>query len=121
MSQAREAAVNEVLEDLHGALKGASCALVSRSGSVFAGKVPAAVNRESFAAMVAVMHGAAETGTADLGDEMLEVEARLRSGALVSLAAGRKMLLVVHLPEAAAADGARPKLQDAANRLAALF
>lgn len=121
MSQARETAVAEVLEDLQGALKAASCALVSRSGSVFAGKVPAAVNRESFAAMVAVMHGAAEKGTADLGDEMLEVQARLKVGVLVSLAAGRKMLLVVHLPDAAAVDGARGKLQDAAKRLAALF
>ena len=46
-------------EILQAALAGSSCALVSRSGSLFAGQVPEAVNRESYAAMFAVAHGAA--------------------------------------------------------------
>lgn len=121
MSQARDAAVREVLDDLQGELPGASVALVSRSGSIFAGKTPPSVNRESYAAMLAVTFGAAEAGTAELGDEFVSVEARLKGGAVVCLAAGRKMMLAAHLPSAAALEGARGKLQDAAKRLADLF
>lgn len=120
MSQARDTAIAEVLDELQAALPSSSAALVLRTGALFAGRVPPAVNREGFAAMAAVVMGAAETATADLGDEFVEVETVLRAGALVCLPAGKKMVLVVHLPQGDALEGARPRLRDAARRLGSL-
>jgi predicted regulator of Ras-like GTPase activity (Roadblock/LC7/MglB family) len=117
----RDAAVADILDDLHAALPGASVALLSRGGGIFAGRVPAEVNRESYAALLAVMHGAGETGTLELHDELVDVEARLTKGVVIIKGAGKKMLLAAHLPDIAAADKARTLLQDAAARLASLF
>jgi predicted regulator of Ras-like GTPase activity (Roadblock/LC7/MglB family) len=121
MSDARDKAVVEVLTDLEAEVKGSSAALVLRSGSLFAGRAPPAVNRETYAAMAAVMAGAAETGTADLGDPVLFVEVRLSVGALLEAPAGAKLLLVLHLPDASALAAASGKLTSAARRIAELF
>lgn len=121
MSEARDRAIGEVLSDLEASLKGSSAALVMRSGSLFAGRAPPAVNRETYAAMAAVMVGAAETGTADLGDPLLFLDVRLKSGALLCAPVGPKLLLAVHLSDSAALAGTGPKLSEAAKRIAELF
>lgn len=121
MSEARDKAIDEVLEDIEAALKGASASLVMRSGSLFAGHAPPAVNRETYAAMAAVMVGAAETGTADLGDPLLMVDVRLKVGALLCTPVGPKLVLVVHVGDASALSAAGPKLSEAAKRLSELF
>jgi len=120
MSDARDAAVREALSDLEAALPGASAALVLRSGALFGGRAPSAVNREVYAAMVAAMAGAAEAATADLGAEVQWVEARLKQGALVTAPIGKKLVLVVHVAEDAG-PSVSTKLLDAAKRLAVLF
>jgi predicted regulator of Ras-like GTPase activity (Roadblock/LC7/MglB family) len=121
MSDARDKAIIEVLADLEGEVKGSSAALVMRSGSLYAGRAPPAVNRETYAAMAAVMAGAAETGTADLGDAVQLVEVRLKAGALLEAPVGEKLLLLLHLPDASALGTAAALLPQAAKRLAALF
>jgi len=121
MSQAREAEVERVLDELQEAFPGSSVSLLTRTGTLYAGRAPADVNRETFAAMMAVLHGASETGTAELGEELVAAELRLKSGAVFVVGAGKKMLLCVHFKDAAALDAARSKLATAATRLAALF
>ena len=121
MSDARDKAVVEVLNDLEGEVKGSSAALVLRSGALFAGRAPASVNKETFAAMTAVMVGAAETGTADLGDPVQFVEVRLHSGALLETPVGTKLILVLHVPDASTLPASTAKLSQAAKRLADLF
>jgi predicted regulator of Ras-like GTPase activity (Roadblock/LC7/MglB family) len=121
VSAPRDAAVADILDDLQAALPGASVGLISRSGAFFAGRAPMEANRESYAALLAVMHGAGEAATLDLHDGVVDVEARLSKGAVLVVGAGKKMLLAAHLLEAAATDKARAKLQEAAGRLAALF
>jgi predicted regulator of Ras-like GTPase activity (Roadblock/LC7/MglB family) len=121
MAQAREAEVALVIDELQEAFPGSSVCLLTRTGSLYAGRVPADVNRETFAAMMAVMHGASETGTAGLGEELLTAELRLKTGTVFVLAAGKKMLLCAHIKQAAPLDGSHAKLTAAAARLGALF
>lgn len=120
MSEARDGTVKEVLADLEAAYPGSTAALVMRNGAMHAGRAPAAVHREVYAAMVAAMAGASEAATADLGDEVLTVEARLKNGALFCAPVGRKILLVLFAPGGAAAKGAAG-VSAAASRLAPLY
>jgi predicted regulator of Ras-like GTPase activity (Roadblock/LC7/MglB family) len=120
MSEARDGAVKEVLTDLEAAYPGSVAALVLRNGALFAGRAPAAVNREVYAAMVAAMAGASETATADLGDEVQSVEARLKQGALFCAPVGRKLVLVLYAPGPSASKGAAGVVS-AASRVAPLF
>jgi predicted regulator of Ras-like GTPase activity (Roadblock/LC7/MglB family) len=121
MGQGREAEVALVIDELQEAFPGSSVALLTRTGSLYAGRVPPDVNRETFAAMMAVMHGASETGTAELGEELVTAELRLTNGAVFVVGAGKKMLLCAHFKDGAALDGSRAKLSSAAARLGALF
>ncbi len=121
MTGTRDAAVLAALGDLEAAVPGASAALLTRGGGVLAGKGPSPAGRELFGAMAATMFGAAEAGTHEIGQEVLEVEARLKGGALVALAAGRKLVLVVHIEGGHLSDGSRGHLHECASKLAALF
>jgi predicted regulator of Ras-like GTPase activity (Roadblock/LC7/MglB family) len=121
MVQARDSEVTQVLEELQDALPGASVAVLTRAGSLFAGRTPPEVDRETFSAMMAVMHGAGESGTAELGEELVWAEARLKAGAVIVLSAGRKMILCAYLKDSTALEGARARLAQAASRLAPLF
>ncbi len=121
MSATRDAAVLAALSELESALPGASAALLTRGGGVLAGKGPSTSGRELYGAMAATMFGAAEAGTVEFDQELIEVEARMKGGALVALAAGRKLVLVVHLNGGPLTDGARGHLLECARKLAALF
>lgn len=120
MSQARDASVKEVLTDLEAARPASIASLVLRSGAIFAGRAPAAVHREIYAAMVATMAGTAEAATADLGDAVQTVEARLSGGSLLCAPVGEKLLLVLYAPGPADAKTGQA-LVAAAARLAPLF
>ena len=121
VSAARDGAVLAAILELESALPGASAALVTRGGGILAGKGPSPGGRELYAVMAATVFGAAEAGTVELGQELLEVEARLKGGALVTVAAGRKLVLVVHVNGQAPSDDARGRIHDCARKLAALF
>ena len=121
MAQAREAEVALVIDEIQEAFPGSSVALLTRTGSLYAGRVPADVDRETFSAMMAVMHGASEAGTAELGEELLTAELRLKTGAVFVLGAGKKMLLCAHFKDSSALGGSQAKLASAAARLGALF
>lgn len=121
MSGARDAEVRQVLSDLEGAFDGGSAALLTRAGSVFAGNVPQGVGRESFGAMMAVLHGASETGTQEMGDPLESVEAHMSAGSLIVAPAGAKMILVLHVRDGSDGPSARQRVREAAKRLEPLF
>lgn len=121
VTAARDGAVLAALSDLEAALPGSSAALVTRGGGILAGKGPSPGGRELYGAMAATMFGAAEAGTLEFGQELTEVEARLKGGYLVAVAAGRKLVLVVHVGGGAPSDEARSRLHECARKLAALF
>ncbi|HKZ60131.1 MAG TPA: roadblock/LC7 domain-containing protein [Candidatus Thermoplasmatota archaeon] len=121
VSAARDGAVLAALSELEAALPGTSAALVTRGGGILAGKGPSPGGRELYGAMAATMFGAAEAGTLEFGQDLLEVEARLKGGALVAVAAGRKLVLVVHVNGVAPPEDARGRIHDCARKLAALF
>lgn len=118
MSQARDGAVKEVLTDLEAAQPGSVAGLVLRSGAFFAGRAPAAVNREVYAAMVAAMLGASESATSDLAADVQVVQARTKSAVLCTAPVGRKLVLVLY-----AVGNVDPSahVTAAAQRLAPLF
>ncbi len=121
MSGARDGEVRQLLEDLEQSFPGSSCALLTRAGSVFAGRAPAGAGRESFGAMMAVLHGASETGTQELGDALETVEAHLAKGVVLIAAAGPKMILVLYVKDGQHSGAARSKVKETGQRLGALF
>lgn len=121
MSGARDDEVRQVLADLEGAFSGGSAVLLTRAGSIFAGNAPAGVSRESFGAMMAVLHGASETGTQELGEPLESVEAHLSAGSVIVAPAGGKMILVLHLKDSSDAAAARQRVKEAGKRLEPLF
>ena len=121
MTGSRDAEVRQQLEDLETTFPGSTATLLTRAGSLFAGRAPGESGRESFGAMMAVLHGASETGTQELGDPLQTVEAHLAKGVVIIAPAGKKMILVLHVPDGADGGAARSKVKDAGNRLARLF
>lgn len=121
MSGTRDAAVLAALREFEAAVPGACAVLLTRGGGVLAGKAPSTSGRELFGAMAATMFGAAEAGTHEIGQEVVEVEARLKGGALVAVGAGPKLVLAVHVDGGPLSEGARGHLHDCARKLAALF
>jgi predicted regulator of Ras-like GTPase activity (Roadblock/LC7/MglB family) len=71
--------------------------------------------------MMAVLNGASETGTQELGDPVESVEAHLAKGAILVVSSGKKMLLVLHINDGGDAASARTKAKEAGRRLAELF
>jgi predicted regulator of Ras-like GTPase activity (Roadblock/LC7/MglB family) len=120
-SAARDDEVRTLLSDLEGAFAGSAAALLTRAGSVFAGRTPTGAGRESFGAMMAVLHGASETGTQELGEPLETVEAHLSKGVVMLAAAGPKMILALHVKDGADAATARARVKDTGARLARLF
>jgi predicted regulator of Ras-like GTPase activity (Roadblock/LC7/MglB family) len=121
MSSAREGAVRDMLEELERSVPGSTAALLTRSGSLFAGRTPHDAPREPYAAMMAVLHGASEAGAAEMGEELHFVQIHTSKGAVFVTGAGRKMLLVLHVPDSAAAEAAAKQVRAAGPRLAELF
>jgi predicted regulator of Ras-like GTPase activity (Roadblock/LC7/MglB family) len=120
MAEGRDASVKAALSDLEAAHPGSTAGLVLRNGAMHAGRAPPAVAREIYAAMAATMLASAEAASADLGDDVALVEARLKGGALLCAPVGRKLLLVLHAPgEASPATAAA--VASSARRLAGLY
>lgn len=79
--------------------------LVSRNGTYIAGTVPKGVHVETFAAMFAILLGAAENSTSELREVLDNVVINLDTRKLVIVHAGPKALIVLHMPKAADSGG----------------
>jgi predicted regulator of Ras-like GTPase activity (Roadblock/LC7/MglB family) len=87
--------VNPVLSDLRRAGGIRAAAVVSREGILIASDLPPEVHAETFAAMAAIMLGAAETAALEMNEatpDRLIVETD--EGRLVVAGAGERMMLV---------------------------
>ncbi len=81
--------------------------LVSRNGTYIAGTVPTGVHVETFAAMFAILLGAAENSTSELNETLDTVVINLETSKMVIVHAGPKALMVLHMPRATDSTGAK--------------
>ncbi len=94
----QELETNEGIED---------AILVSRNGTYIAGTVPKGVHVETFAAMFAILLGAAENSTSELKELLDNVVINLETSKMVIVHAGPKALMVLHMPKATDSSGAK--------------
>jgi len=73
-----------------------ACAIVSRDGLLMSSDMPDGIMGETFAAMSAIMLGAAETATTELDKGLpSRITVESQNGKLICMGAGSKALLVV--------------------------
>jgi predicted regulator of Ras-like GTPase activity (Roadblock/LC7/MglB family) len=81
--------------------------LVSRNGTYIAGDVPKGAHVETFAAMFAILLGAAENSTSELKEVLDNVVINLETSKLVIVHCGPKALMVLHMAKSADSSGAK--------------
>jgi hypothetical protein len=84
--------------------------LVSRNGTYIAGFVPKGVHVETFAAMFAILLGAAENATSELKEALDNVVIHSPSSKMVIVHGGPKALLVFRVPSAIDVARMKPAL-----------
>lgn len=93
------AAIESILKDMEKAEGVQDAILVSRNGTYIAGTVPKGVHVETFAAMFAILLGAAENSTSELKEVLGSVVINVESGKIVIIHGGPKALLVLRTPK----------------------
>ncbi len=93
------AAIEAILHEIEGAEGIEQAILVSRNGTYIAGSVPKGVHVETFAAMFAILLGAAENSTSELKETLDNVVINLEATKIVIVHAGPKALLVLRMPK----------------------
>ncbi len=94
------AAIETILHEIEKAEGIDEAILVSRNGTYIAGTVPHGVHVETFAAMFAILLGAAENSTSELREVLDHVVINLDTNKMVIVHAGPKALLVLRMPKA---------------------
>lgn len=95
------AAIETILHEIERVEGIEDAILVSRNGTYIAGTVPKAVHVETFAAMFAILLGAAENSTSELKESLENVVINLESSKIVIVHGGPKALLVLRMARAA--------------------
>ena len=95
------AAIEAILHEIEGAEGVEEALLVSRNGTYIAGTVPKGVHVETFAAMLAILLGAAENSTSELKEVLDNVVINLEMTKIVIVHGGPKALLVLRMPKVA--------------------
>ena len=70
--------------------------LVSRSGMHIAGKVPSTAHLETYVAMSAIIHGAADPIASELGDKLKFIRIDMEGSQLILLGLAGKAILAIH-------------------------
>ena len=91
--------------------------LVSRNGTYIAGTVPKSVHVETFAAMFAILLGAAENSTSELKEVLDNVIVNLETSKLVIVHCGPKALMVLHMPKATDSADAKRTIEKYIGRI----
>lgn len=91
--------------------------LVSRNGTYIAGTVPKGVHVETFAAMFAILLGAAENSTSELKEVLDNVIINLESSKMVIVHAGPKALMVLHMAKSADSSGIKRTAEKYVGRI----
>ncbi len=100
-TMADTAAIEAILHEIEGAEGVEEALLVSRNGTYIAGTVPKGVHVETFAAMFAILLGAAENSTSELKEVLDNVVINLEMTKIVIVHGGPKALLVLRMPKVA--------------------
>lgn len=95
------AAIETILLEIEKAEGIEDAILVSRNGTYIAGAVPKGVHVETFAAMFAILLGAAENSTSELKEVLDNVVINLDATKIVIVHGGPKALLVLRMPKVA--------------------
>lgn len=105
------AAIESILHELEKAEGIEDAILVSRNGTYIAGTVPRGVHVETFAAMFAILLGAAENSTSELKEVLDSVVINVETAKIVILHGGPKALLVLRAPKTADAHRLRQSVE----------
>ena len=99
------AAIETILHEMEKAEGIEDAILVSRNGTYIAGTVPKGVHVETFAAMFAILLGAAENSTSELKEVLDTVVINLEASKMVIVHAGPKALMVLPMAKGAESTG----------------
>lgn len=111
------AAIETILHEMEASEGIQDAILVSRNGTYIAGTVPHGVHVETFAAMFAILLGAAENSTSELKEVLDNVVINLESSKLVIVHCGPKALMVLHMPKAADSSGVKRTIEKYLGRI----
>ena len=111
------AAIETILHELEKAEGFQDAILVSRNGTYIAGSVPKGAHVETFAAMFAILLGAAENSTSELKEVLDNVVINLETSKMVIVHSGPKALLVLHMPRGADSTGIRNVVEKYVGRI----
>lgn len=89
----RWAEVKDILNDMEDLDRVLDVSLISRAGRCLAGNPPSGSHHETFAAMVAIIIGAAETTSAELKENLARVKIELTRRDVILIEIGTKYLL----------------------------
>ncbi len=111
------AAIETILHELETNEGIQDAILVSRNGTYIAGTVPTGVHVETFAAMFAILLGAAENSTSELRELLDTVVINLESSKMVIVHAGPKALLVLRMGKAVDSSGTKHVVEKYVGRI----
>jgi predicted regulator of Ras-like GTPase activity (Roadblock/LC7/MglB family) len=87
--------IRKILEEIKSLDHVSGVSLMSRGGLYILGDTPKGVHQETFAAMSAIMLGAAETSSAELKDSLSHVQVNLEQKDVILVGAGTRYLLAI--------------------------
>ncbi|MEM0448657.1 MAG: roadblock/LC7 domain-containing protein [Methanomassiliicoccales archaeon] len=87
--------IRNVLEEIKSLEHVTGVSLMSRGGLFILGDTPKGVHQETFAAMAAIMLGAAETSSAELKDNLRQVQVNMEQKDVILIGAGTRYLLAI--------------------------
>ncbi len=113
--------VRTALEDIKKIDNIVDASLVSRGGMFITGGTPRGVHRETFAAMSAIIFGAAETTSAEMKDKLSKVLLELGDQTVMLLGVGPKYLLVITAAKDADAEKVTRESKDIITKVESLL
>lgn len=111
------AAIETILHEIETSEGIQDAILVSRNGTYIAGTVPKAVHVETFAAMFAILLGAAENSTSELKEVLDNVVINLETSKMVIVHCGPKALIVLRMPKATDSQGIKRTVEKYIGRI----
>lgn len=87
--------IRSVLDEIKAMEHVSGVSLISRGGLYILGDAPKGVHQETFAAMSAIMLGAAETTSTEMKDNLKSLQIKLNERDLLLLSAGSRYLLTI--------------------------
>ena len=111
------AAIETILHEMETSEGIQDAILVSRNGTYIAGTVPHGVHVETFAAMFAILLGAAENSTSELKEVLDNVVINLETSKLVIAHCGPKALMVLRMPKVADSGGVKRTVEKYVGRI----